>query len=239
MKKIVSLALLSLISLVCHAQEVIVLNSDNRILTLYKGGESLKCSVDLEFDSFRYSGDRHFLIFKHIEKQYGIPFYTHFIDLSTAYAQCRKNPKIRLVRESSGDNILDLNAKGQIYLTYLQDMYKTGGNELAVRTSIAVKRLPSLKEIIFPFSIRKHDSESMARQRIDHLDGRISYDSTDIPDDLRVISKDGKYIAPAGIWCGAEAPYKNVWSIDTRKKISAKEMARLKRKNVQCEDLFG
>jgi|GEM_PF-4444269 len=237
-KKTIAISFLLAASSICLSQEVIVLKSENQILTLSKGNESLRCSVDLQFENFRHSDDRHFLIFKHIDQKYKIPRYTNFISLSDAYAQCREKSKIRVVHESSDDNILDLNEKGQIYVTHLQDMYKTGGQTLAFRTSIAVKRLPSLKEIIFPFSIRKNDTESMARKRIDHLPHRIYYDPSAIPDVVQVISKSGKFIAPAGVWCDGERPYEDIWSIDTRRKISAKEIEMLKRKNIQCEDLF-
>jgi len=237
-KKPLTIAFLLAASSICLAQEVVVLKIENQILTLGKGKESLKCSVDLQFENFRHSDDLNFLIFKHIDQKYKIPRYTNFINLSNAYTQCREKSKIRTVHESSDDNILDLSEKGQIYVTHLQDMYKTGGQTLAFRTSIAVKRLPSLKEIIFPFSIRKNDTERMSRKRMDHLPHRISYDPSAIPDVVQVISKNGKFIAPAGIWCGGEKPYEDIWSVDTRRKISAREIETLKRKNIQCEDLF-
>ncbi|MDQ0043116.1 hypothetical protein [Variovorax boronicumulans] len=237
-KKTITIASLLAASSICLSQEVVILKSESQTLTLGKGKESLRCLVDLKFESFRYSDDRHFLIFKYIDKKYEISRYTDFINLSDAYAQCHQTSKIRVVRDPAGDNILDLNAKGNIYLTHLQDMYKTGGQTLAFRTSIAVKRLPSLKEIIFPFSIRKNDTESMARKRMGHLPHRISYDPLTITDAVQVISKNGKFIAPAGIWCEGDKPYEDVWSVDARRKISAKEIEALKRKNIRCEDLF-
>jgi hypothetical protein len=222
----------------CSSQEISALKNGPQTLAISKDSASLICQVNFDFESFRYSGDRQFLIFKQVKKGFYAPFYTRFVELTSAYDQCKRTSRIQILRDPVGDNILDISAAGQIYLTFLQDMHHIGGGTLATRTSYAVKRLPASKEIIFPFSVRKHDSDEMAMQRIDRIGGMSFYDSGIVPDGIRLISKDGKYIAPAGILCSTEAAFEGVWSIETRRKISAKEMERLKHKNVRCEDIF-
>ncbi|ADU39997.1 hypothetical protein [Variovorax paradoxus] len=222
----------------CLSQEISALKIDRKILKLSKNAGSLSCQVNLDFDGFRYSGDRQFLIFKQIKKGFYAPFYTDFIKLTDAYDQCKKSSRIRTLHDPAGENILDINAAGQIYMTYLEDMHHIGGGTLATRVSYAVRRLPGSKEIMFPFSVRKNESDEKAMQRIGRTGGMSSYEFGTAPDGIRLISKNGKYIAPAGIRCDEEKPYEDVWNVDTRRKISAKEIEALKRKNIQCEDLF-
>ena len=223
----------------CLSQEISALKTDKQTLTLRKNSESLSCQVNLDFESFRYSGDRQFLIFKQMKKGFHVPFYTDFVKLTDAYDQCKKSSRVRIFHDPAGENILDISAVGKIYMTYLEDMHHIGGGTLATRVSYAVKRLPSLKEIMFPFSVRKNESDEKAMQRIGRTGGMSSYEFGIVPDGIRLISKDGKYLAPAGISCIRENSYEDVWSLETRKKISVKEVERLKRKNVRCEDLFG
>lgn len=239
LKKTILAASLLMTHSFCLSQEISALKTDRQILTLIKNSESLSCRVSLDFESFRYSGDRQFLIFKKMKKGFHVPFYTDFIKLTDAYGQCKTSSRIRISHDPAGENILDINAAGQVYMTYLEDMHHIGGGTLATRVSYAVRRLPGLEEILFPFSVRKHESDEKAMQRIGRTGGMSSYAFGSIPDGIRLISKNGKYIAPAGISCDMENPYEDVWSLETRRKISAKEVERLKRKNVRCEDLFG
>ncbi|MCR6479147.1 hypothetical protein NU688_23525 [Variovorax sp. ZS18.2.2] len=239
LKKTILAASFFMMHSLCLSQEISALKTDRQILTLSKNSESLSCRVNLDFESFRYSGDRHFLIFKQVKKGFYAPFYTNFVKLTDAYDQCKKTSRIQLSHDPAGENILDINAVGKIYITYLEDMHHIGGGTLATRVSYAVRRLPGSKEIMFPFSVRKNESDEKAMQRIGRTGGMSSYEFGIVPDGIRLISKNGKYIAPAGISCSTENPYEDVWSLETRRKISAKEMEGLKRKNVRCEDLFG
>lgn len=223
----------------CLSQEISALKTERQTLTLRKNSESLPCQVNLDFESFRYSGDRQFLIFKQIKKGFHAPFYTNFIKLTDAYDQCKKSSRVRIFHDPAGENILDINAVGKIYMTYLEDMHHIGGGTLATRVSYAVKRLPDSKEILFPFSVRRNESDEKAMQRIGRTGGMSSYAFGTVPDGIRLISKNGLYIAPAGIACNTKNPYEDVWSVETRRKISAKEVEGLKRKSIRCEDLFG
>jgi hypothetical protein len=124
-------------------------------------------------------------------------------------------------------------------LTYLQDMYRVGGNTLGIRTSIAVKHLSTSREIIFPFSIKKHDSEKRQCEKLIALEVCLLSIRPPYFVRIRFISKDGKYIAPLGTSCRVEKFYKGIWNVETKKEISAKEIDDLIRKGVRCEDMFG
>lgn len=231
--------LLSLTFSVCFSQEISALKTSNQTLALKKDGKSLDCTSELSFESFRYSGDRRFLLFRYFDKKLKIPLFLGFVKLSDAYERCGKNVKIKITREPAGNNILDISEAGQIYLTYQEDMYSIGGSALHSRTYVAVKRLNTSKEIFFPFSVRRRDSERLTMKKIYLIGGPNLIDITEIPEKTHIISKDGKYIVPLGISCGAEEFYKGIWNVETKKEISAKEIDDLIRKGVRCEDMFG
>jgi hypothetical protein len=239
LKKIIPTVLLLVASSICFSQDIVAIKKGDRTLSLKKGTQYRTCSTELDFENFDYSGDRHFLLFRHFDEKLKVTLFLGFSNLSEAYDQCSKNIKIKIMRESAGKNILDINEANRIYLTYLQDMYRVGGNTLGVRTSIAAKRLDTSREIIFPFSIKKHDSEKAVMRKIDRIGGFSFFDPTSIPKEFRFISKNGKYIAPLGTSCNLEKFYMGIWNVETRKEISAKEIDDLIRKGVRCEDMFG
>ncbi|WP_143100146.1 hypothetical protein [Variovorax sp. 770b2] len=238
-KRIIPLILLLLIPSFCFAQEIVATKTDVRTLSLKKGSEFHKCPTEFNFENFNYSSDHNFLLFNYFDEKLNSILFLGFIKLSTAYNQCSKNIKIKISRDSAGKNILDINEAGQIYLTYLQDMYRVGGNTLGVRTSIAVKHLSTSREIIFPFSIKNHDSEKTTMRKIDRIGGLSSFDPSAISSEFRFISKDGKYIVPLGTSCSMEDFYMGIWNVETRKEISAKEIRDLIRKGFRCKDMFG
>jgi hypothetical protein len=238
-KRTTSLILLLSMSSFCFAQEIVATKNDVRTLSFKRGSEFHKCSTEFNFENFNYSSDRNFLLFNYFDEKLKSILFLGFIKLSTAYNQCSKNIKIQISRDSAGKNILDINEAGQIYLTYLQDMYRVGGNTLGIRTSIAVKHLSTSREIIFPFSVKNHDSEKTTMRKIDRIGGLSSFDPSAISSEFRFISKDGKYIAPLGTSCRVEEFYKGIWNVETKKQISAKEIDGLIRKGVRCEDMFG
>ncbi|WP_155403717.1 hypothetical protein [Variovorax paradoxus] len=223
----------------CFSQEISASKTSGQTLTLKKGERSLSCTSEVLFESFRYSGDRRFLLFEYFNKQLKTPLFLGFLRLSDAYDRCNKNSKIKINREPAGDNILDISEAGKIYVTYQEDMYSIGGSALHSRTYVAVKRLDTSKEILFPFSVRREDSERSTMKKLDLIGGPNIIDKTKIPEKTHIISKDGKYIVPLGISCDVEEFYKGIWNVETRKQISAREIGDLLQKGVRCEDMFG
>ncbi|MET3493765.1 hypothetical protein [Variovorax boronicumulans] len=223
----------------CFSQEISASKTSNQTLTLKKGEKSLSCTSEVPFESFRYSGDRRFLLFEYFNKQLKTPLFLGFLKLSDAYDRCNNNSKIKINREPAGDNILDISEAGKIYLTYQEDMYSIGGSALHSRTYISVKHLDTSKEIFFPFSVRRRDSERLTMKKVDLIGGPNLIDITKIPGKTHIISKDGKYIVPLGTSCSSEEFYKGIWNVETKKEISEKEIAELTRKGVRCEDMFG
>lgn len=199
----------------------------------------MNCTSEVPFEGFRYSGDRRFLLFEYFNKQLKAPLFLGFLKLSDAYDRCNKSSKIKINREPAGDNILDISEAGKIYLTYQEDMYSIGGSALHPRTYIAVKHLDTSKEIFFPFSVRRRDSERLTMKKVDLIGGPNLIDITKIPGKIHIISKDGKYIVPLGTSCSSEEFYKEIWNVETKKEVSATEIDDLIRKGVRCEDMFG
>ncbi|MDQ0014998.1 hypothetical protein J2W23_003397 [Variovorax boronicumulans] len=224
---------------ICLSQEISALKTSNQSLILKKGDQSLNCTSKTPFESFRYSGDRRFLLFNYFDEQLKASLFLGFIKLSDAYDRCNKNAKIEITREPAGDNILDISEAGKIYLTYQEDMYSIGGSALHSRTYVAVKSLKTSKEIRFPFSVKRRDSERLTMKKVDLIGGPNLIDTTKIPEKVHIISKDGKYIVPLGTSCSAEDFYMGIWNVETRKQISAKEIDDLIRKGVRCKDMFG
>jgi hypothetical protein len=224
---------------VCFSQEISASKTSSQSLIIKKGDKPLNCTSETPFESFRYSGDHRFLLFNYFDKQLKTPLFLGFIKLSDAYDRCSKNAKIKITREPAGDNILDISETGKIYLTYQEDMYSIGGSALHSRTYVAVKRLNRSKEIIFPFSIRRRDSERLTMKKVNLIGGPNLIDITKIPEEIHIISKGGKYIVPLGTSCRVEEFYKGIWNVETKKEISAKEIDDLIRKGVRCKDMFG
>jgi hypothetical protein len=224
---------------VCFSQEISASKSSTQSLIIKKGDKPLNCTSETPFESFRYSGDHRFLLFNYFDKQLKTPLFLGFVKLSDAYDRCSKNAKIKIIREPAGDNILDISEAGKLYLTYQEDMYSIGGSALHSRTYVAVKRFNTSKEIIFPFSIRRQDSERLTMKKVNLIGGPNLIDITKIPEEIHIISKDGRYIVPLGTSCRVEEFYKSIWNVETKKQISAKEIDGLIRKGVRCEDMFG
>ncbi|MGJ7604682.1 hypothetical protein ACSFA7_10080 [Variovorax sp. LT1R20] len=240
MIKKIALAILLFPALsICFSQEISALKTSNQTLILKKRGESLNCTSKTSFESFRYSGDHRFLLFDYFDEQLKAPFFLGFVKLSDAYDRCSKNAKIKITREPAGNNILDISEAGNIYLTYQEDMYGIGGSALHPRTYVAVKSLNTSKEILFPFSVKKRDSERLIMKKLELIGGPNIIDITKIPDKVHIISKDGKYIVPLGASCSVENFHMGIWNVETRKEISAKEIDDLIRKGVRCKDMFG
>jgi hypothetical protein len=194
------------------ANDVVAQKISDQSLLLTSNGEKSVCKTNFKYGSFRYSSDKQFLMFNlPYDKSIGTT-QLGSIDLTIAYAQCKQGLSITIDKLASKyGTILDINKKGDIFVTNIYNPYETGGNTVGIQILATVRKYSNSKEIYFPFSPRKKDnaeqlsSKAFDTSPLDDLEQNSSLK-------LNVISKNGDYVAPVG-------GYGSTWSILSKKEV--------------------